>query len=157
MRKLIFLTIGLGIVLGIIIGANVVNRCASAQSNFPMCVTVYKYLVWPGTFPKTTQVIPVTGTGKEGELQASGFEVKNNALKFPVVSKVPECSENLNGMIYYDSKSFKCCVWDNDRSIYKWIDCGGGGGSPGTYPDLIAPITIWRDGSKKFKVLEISE
>jgi len=52
MKKLIFLTIGLGIVLGIIIGANLVNKCASAQSNFPMCVTVYKYLVWPGKISK---------------------------------------------------------------------------------------------------------
>jgi hypothetical protein len=157
LKKLIFLTIGLGIVLGIIIGANLVNRCASAQGSFPMCVTVYKYLVWPGTFPKTTQVIPVTGTGKEGELQASGFEVKNNALKFPAVD-INEGDSNLQieGLMYYRKSDHKwrCSVKTSSGDI-QWQDCGGGG-SPVT-PDLISPITIWRDSSKKFKVLEIGE
>ena len=157
MKKLIFLTIGLGIVLGIIIGANVVNRCASAQSNFPMCVTVYKYLVWPGTFPKTTQVIPVTGTGKEGELQSSGFEVYNkSALKFPAVSSstVPACTQNVSGLMYYDKddKNFKCCKWDQNLSKYVWSDCGGGG-SPRT-PTI--PFRIYDKSGQKV-ILEINE
>jgi hypothetical protein len=115
--------------LGIIIGANLVNRCALAQSNFPMCVTVYKYLVWPGTFPKTTQVIPVTGTGKEGELQSSGFEVVGGALKFPA-SNPP--SQPKEGMIYYDktNNTFYCYKLEQQPDgSWKPVpkDCGGGG------------------------------
>jgi hypothetical protein len=148
MKKLIFLTIGLGIVLGIIIGANVVTRCASAQSNFPMCVTVYKYLIWKDF---KEGAIPI-GSSNANELQASGFEVKNNALKFPVVSNAPECSENLNGMIYYDSKRFKCCVWDPKWSKYNWLDCGGG--EPPSRDTV--PFTIYDQAHQK-TVLEIDE
>jgi hypothetical protein len=153
MRKLIFLTIGLGIVLGIIIGANLVNKCASAQSNFPMCVTVYKYLVWPGTFPKTTQVIPVTGTGKEGELQASGFEVKNNALKFPAVD-IDESKIKEEGLMYYrkSDNKWRCCVKDSSGKIV-WQDCGGGGAPKS---DVI-PFKIYEDPTLKKVVLEINE
>jgi hypothetical protein len=139
----------LGIVLGIIIGANLVNRCASAQSNFPMCVTVYKYLIWKDF---KEGAIPI-GSSNVNELTQSGFEVKNKALKFPVVSNVPECSESLNGMIYYDSKSFKCCVWNKDKSRYEWQDCGGGG-SPTS--DVI-PFKIYEDPTLKKVVLEINE
>jgi hypothetical protein len=139
--------------LGIIIGANLVNKCASAQSNFPMCVTVYKYLIWKDF---KEGAIPI-GSSNTNELTQSGFEVKNKAaLKFPAVSSPPACSESLNGMIYYDSKSFKCCMWDSKWSKYNWLDCGGGV-SPWPGNDLTAPITIWRDSSKTFKVLEISE
>jgi len=108
--------------LGIIIGANLVNKCASAQSNFPMCVTVYKYLIWKDF---KEGAIPI-GSSNTNELTQSGFEIKSGALKFPAVSSPPACSESLNGMIYYDSKSFKCCVWDSKWSKYSWLDCGGG-------------------------------
>jgi hypothetical protein len=146
--------------LGIIIGANLGNRCASAQSNFPMCVTVYKYLVWPGTFPKTTQVIPVTGTGKEGELQASGFEVVGGALKFPP-SNPP--SQPKEGMIYYDktNNTFYCYKLEKQPDgSWKPVpkDCGGGGTTYVTSSgDLIVPVKIWRDANKTFTVLEITE
>ena len=146
----------MGIVLGIIIGANLVNRCASAQSNFPMCVTVYKYLVWPGTFPKTTQVIPVTGTGKEGELQASGFEVVGGALKFPA-SNPP--SQPKEGMIYYDktNNTFYCYKLEKQPDgSWKPVpkDCGGGGAAPTS--DVI-PFKIYEDPTLKKVVLEINE
>jgi hypothetical protein len=142
--------------LGIIIGANLVNRCASAQSNFPMCVTVYKYLVWPNLKSGSIPIGTTTQDYPNGVLLNSGFEVKDKALKFPAASQ-PSGEE---GMIYYDSSKKKfLCYQDNPNTPQvdpTWIDCGGGG-SPVTPPELIAPITIWRDSSKTFKVLEISE
>jgi hypothetical protein len=156
MKKLIFLTIGLGIVLGIIIGVNLVNRCASAQSNFPMCVTIYKYLVWP---PEDFQsnAIPIASS-TQGYLMKSGFEIYNkSALKFPAVN-INENDPNLQieGLMYYkkSDNKWRCSVKTSSGDI-QWQDCGGGGGP---WPNnLTAPVTIWRDANKTFKVLEISE
>jgi len=141
----------LGIVLGIIIGANLVNRCASAQSNFPMCVTVYKYLIWKDF---KEGAIPI-GSSNTNELTQSGFEIKNNALKFPAVD-IDESKIKEEGLMYYrkSDNKWRCCVKDSSGKIV-WQDCGGGGGP---WPNnLTAPVTIWRDANKTFKVLEISE
>jgi hypothetical protein len=139
--------------LGIIIGANLVNRCASAQSNFPMCVTVYKYLIWKDF---KEGAIPI-GSSNTNELTQSGFEVKSGALKFPAVSSPPACSKDLNGLMYYDSGNgkFKCCIKTQDNPLkYEWSDCGGGGGAPKS--DVI-PFKIYEDPTLKKVVLEINE
>jgi hypothetical protein len=159
MKRLIFLTIGLGIVLGIIIGANVVNKCASAQSSFPMCVTVYKYLIWKDF---KEGAIPI-GSSNVNELTQSGFEIKSGALKFPAVSSssVPTCDQNVSGLMYYDkdARNFKCCVKVLDNPpTYGWSNCGGGGLTYATSSgDLVVPVKIWRDANKTFTVLEITE
>jgi hypothetical protein len=153
MKRLIFLTIGLGIVLGIIIGANVVNRCASAQSNFPMCVTVYKYLVWtPEDFQ--SNAIPIASS-TQGYLMKSGFEIYNkSALKFPAVYKESDLPLK-EGMMYYNASTskFRCTTKDSVGNVV-WTDCGGGG-SPAS--DLIAPVNIWKDKINGKLILQITE
>jgi hypothetical protein len=146
MKKLIFLTIGLGIVLGIIIGANVVNRCASAQSNFPMCVTVYKYLVWPRE-DFQSNAIPIAST-TQGYLMNSNFKVVGGALQFPP-SNPP--SQPKEGMIYYDEKdqTFYCFVKGT------WQSCGGV--SPTIPISNIIPFKIYEDSTLKKVILEINE
>jgi hypothetical protein len=137
--------------LGIIIGANLVNRCASAQSSFPMCVTVYKYLIWKDF---KEGVIPI-GSSNTNELTQSGFEVKSGALKFPAVD-INEGQIKAEGLMYYNNtlKKWRCCIKKSDGSL-DWTDCGGG---VEPWPNVLtAPVTIWRDANKTFKVLEISE
>jgi hypothetical protein len=122
-----------------------------------MCVTVYKYLVWPDR-DFQPNAIPIASS-TQGYLMKSGFEVKNKAvLKFPVVDQPGiDCTKDSNGMIYYNSQGkFLCCAWDSKLSKYNWLDCGGvSGGWSGN--EFTAPVTIWRDANKTFKVLEISE
>jgi len=93
---------------------------------------------------------------KTNELQASGFEIKSGALKFPAVD-INEGQIKAEGLMYYrkSDNKWRCSVKTSSGDI-QWQDCGGGG-APVTPPELIAPITIWRDSSKTFKVLEISE
>jgi hypothetical protein len=72
MRNLIYLLSGVTLILGFIIGTTISNVCA--QSNFPMCVTIYKYLVWPNF---QSGVIPVA-SNNSGYLTSSPMYVSNN-------------------------------------------------------------------------------
>jgi len=72
MRNLIYLLSGATLILGFIIGTTISDVCA--QLNFPMCVTIYKYLVWPNF---QSGVIPVA-SNNSGYLTSSPMYVSNN-------------------------------------------------------------------------------
>jgi hypothetical protein len=93
-----------------------------------MCVTVYKYLVWPNLKSGSIPIGTTTQDYPNGVLLNSGFEIYNqSALKFPAVD-INEGQIKAEGLMYYSNtlKKWRCCIKKSDGSL-DWVDCGGGG------------------------------
>ncbi|MEM3509449.1 MAG: hypothetical protein QXN52_09175, partial [Nitrososphaerota archaeon] len=84
-----YLVIFIPLFIGYVIGVNIKIGCA--QTNFPICVTPTKYLIWPD-FNKN--YIPI-GSNESGKLKSSGFYISDNKLYFPSIDN------QIWGEIYY--------------------------------------------------------
>jgi hypothetical protein len=93
-------------------------------------------------------------------LIAKTIGTKNPQAKLEVAGAIrltptTQPSNATTGMMYFDQSSgvFKCFQKDPQDNLYKWMDCGGGGGRP--TEGLVIPVVI-KDSAGNV-VLEINQ